>query len=485
VARGALIGTKILAALLSVTVLVGSYWVWNTWTDFKASISHGAPINPAGPSGSTGPKDIDGPDQNILLLGNDSREGATADELAALGTEDDGGGTNTDTMMILHVPGNGKNATEISFPRDSYVSIPGHGMAKLNAAYPFGYNPVKNAGGSELDAQSAGINLLGQTLQQLTGLRIDHYVQINLLGFYRISNEIGGVPVVLCQPQKEANSGIDLQAGLSKIQGKQAMAFVRQRYDVPGFDLGRIKRQQYFLKSAFHQLLSNGTLTNLFRIQGLLKAISSSLVTDPSIDLAKLAGTFAGIAEGSVDYQTIPTKPHELKPVAGGGSQDVLPVDPAEVVTFVNTLIGHPAGATTGPALPNVPTVAPGSFTVTVVNASNTDGIAGRNADQLKAAGFNAVVDQAATGTTGTTTIQYPPTMPSQAKTLAAQIPGALLVESPSATGVTLRLGTDGLQVNGLTTGSPTTGTSSAPPSANVPIGTGVPNKPDQPGCID
>ena len=116
--------------------------------------------------------------------------------------------------------------------------------------------------------QSAGIALLIQTLAQLTGLHIDHYVQINLLGFYRISNAIGGVPVVLCTAQKEANSGINLPAGLSVIQGTQALAFVRQRYDVAAAgDLDRIKRQQYFLQSVFHKLTSAGTLLNPFSVQ--------------------------------------------------------------------------------------------------------------------------------------------------------------------------------------------------------------------------
>ncbi len=155
-----------------------------------------------------------------------------------------------DTMMVLHVPGKGKSASVISFPRDSYVAIPGHGMAKLNAAYPDGYASVANQGGTAAAAQSAGVNLLVQTLQQLSGLTIDHYAQVSLLGFLRISNAIKGVPVVLCTAQQEVDSGINLPAGRSVIQGPQAMAFVRQRENVPGSDFGRIERQQYFLRSA-------------------------------------------------------------------------------------------------------------------------------------------------------------------------------------------------------------------------------------------
>ncbi len=208
-------------------------------------------------------------------------------------------------MMLMHVPGNGKNATIISFPRDSYVAIPGHGMAKLNAAYPDGYSAAKAQGQSEVAAESAGVNLLGQTLQNLTGLTIDHYIMINLLGFYRISNAIGGVPVVLCQAQKESNSGINLPAGLSNIQGTQALAFVRQRDGLPLGDLNRIQRQQYFLKSVFHKLTSSGALLNPFTVKSLLDAVSSSLLTD-GVNLLNLADTFSAMAEGNITYQTIP-----------------------------------------------------------------------------------------------------------------------------------------------------------------------------------
>ena len=101
------------------------------------------------------------------------------------------------------------------------------------------------------------------------------HVEISLLGFLRISNAIGGVPVVLCTAQKEPNSGINLPAGRSVLQGQQAMAFVRQRDGVPGTDLGRIARQQYFLKSAFHTLLSSGSL--LFKVRDVLKAVAAGL----------------------------------------------------------------------------------------------------------------------------------------------------------------------------------------------------------------
>ena len=117
--------------------------------------------------------DIDGKAQNILLVGNDSRAGATPAELKALATEDDGGATNTDTMIVLHVPADGSKATLISFPRDMYVPIPGYGRNKINAAYSFG-----------------GPKLTVQTLEQLLDTRMDHVAMIDFEGFIEAIKQI-------------------------------------------------------------------------------------------------------------------------------------------------------------------------------------------------------------------------------------------------------------------------------------------------------
>ena len=150
----------------------------------------------------------------------------------------------------------------MSFPRDSWVTIPGHGKGKINSAYPDGYNAAKQKKESEQDAQSAGIVMTIKTIHALTGLHIDHYMQVNLLGFYRISEAIGGVTVCLKAAQNKYTetdgtrrgfSGINLPKGVSVIKGAQALAFVRQRHGLPHGDLDRIKRQQYFLTRGVHQ----------------------------------------------------------------------------------------------------------------------------------------------------------------------------------------------------------------------------------------
>jgi LCP family protein required for cell wall assembly len=162
-------------------------------------------------------------------------------------------------MMVLHAPADGRKATVIGIPRDSYVAIPGHGMNKINAAYAFGYHDGHQN-------KSTAARLAVETVQNLTGLAIDHFVQVDLIGFYRISKVIGKVHVNLCAPAKEANSGIDLPKGVSQIDGKQALAFVRQRYGFPNGlgDIDRIHRQQYFLSAAFRKISSAGMLLNPF-----------------------------------------------------------------------------------------------------------------------------------------------------------------------------------------------------------------------------
>jgi LCP family protein required for cell wall assembly len=431
------IGTRVLGGVLAVTVLAGSGWAWATYNSFRSSIQT---VNIALPSQSSKPsgapkKDIDGKDENILITGNDTRDGATPAELAEMSTQDDGGGINTDTMMILHIPAGGSKATVISFPRDTYVRIPGHPADKLNAAYHDGLN---DANGDP----SGGAKLLIQTLQNLTGLTIDHYVSIGFLGFLRLSKALDGVPVNLCAAQNastdsDANgsgySGIDLRAGWSTIEGRQALAFVRQRHGLPGGDLGRIKRQQYFLSQAFKKMTSAGTLTNPIRVQDILHAIGSTLVMDPALgkDPLQLIHRFSDMAAGFVNFATIPNDGNTTNEVGW-----VFLSDPTQVRNWAANLIARPAD----PALGAAKQVPPATVTVDVLNGAGKSGIAGVNAAALQQLGF-------ITGTVGDTTqvplttVEYPNGMQGQAKTVAAHVPGAQLELSSSVRIVTLVIG--------------------------------------------
>jgi len=433
VRRGAALGARIIAAVLSAAILVGSGWAWSVYRDFESNRT----IADALPGGGVNPADgvnvvNDGKDQNIVLVGKDDRETATDAELAELGTERDGGSLNTDTMMILHVPADGEQATLISFPRDSWVTIPGFGQNKLNAAYSLGSNSGANPDG--------GRKLLVSTLQNMTGLTIDHYVEVDLIGFFRISNAIGGVEVNLCQAQYDENSGIDLPAGKSTIQGTQAMAFVRQRYGVEGFDLGRVARQRYFLTQAFAKIQSAGILLNPLKLRDLITAVSSSLTTDASLDFFELAKQMQGLTSGGITEATIPTLGTDTI-----NGQSVVVVDFAGMSDFIATVIGTASDS----ALDKAQTVNPSSFTVDVLNGADVAGVAAANAAALRTLGFTigAVTDG---DPTSVTTIRYSDGQQSQAKTLAAQVPGATMIKTNSVKRVTLVIGSNNLQVSAL-----------------------------------
>lgn len=437
---------RVLAAVLSLVILVGSGYAWASYQKFNSDIATGDDLANSG-------SDVDGRDQNILLIGNDSRAGATPAELQELSTEDDGGSVNTDTMILLHVPADGSRASLISFPRDAYVDIPGYGSNRINAAYSNAYTAAKTAGKDEIAAQSAGIALTAATISQLTGLRIDHYLQVNLLGFYRISVALDGVDVCLTAPQQDPFSGIDLPAGVSTIKGKQALAFVRQRHGLPRGDLDRIARQQYFLGAVFRKVSSAGTIVNPFKLNDLLSAVSSSLLKDKSLDLLSLAQQAQNLQAGNITFATIPTTGNET--IDG---QEVLGVDPAQVQQEVQQLIGNTADDVAQAAA-----VAPGSFTVDVLNGSGTGGAAQSNADLLTGAGYSVGTIGNFDGGADVTQIRFPAGMAGQAKTLAAVVPGASYVQTSSVDAVTLVIGANGVGVKDPS--ASTAATTAAPPA--------------------
>lgn len=462
VRRGAKLGAQVLAALLSLTVVVGSGWAWATYRSFQGNITQVNALPVGGPSGTDGPPVVDdGKDMNIVLVGKDDRSTATDEQLAELGTERDGGSVLTDTMMLLHVPADGSRATLISFPRDSWVKVPGVGSAKLNAAYAFGSNFGANP--------DAGRQLLISTLQNMTGLTVDHYVEIDLLGFYTISNALDGVKVNLCRAQQDDFSGIDLPAGESTIQGLQAMAFVRQRHglDAYGGDLARAARQQYFLTQVFKQVQSTGVLLNPIKLQNLMNAVSGSLkMDDPSFALP-LARQMANLSSGNIVTATIPTIPGDWYSDDG---QSIVKVDTTAMPDFIAQVIGNSADSAYDSATP----AAPADVTVDVLNGAGTAGLAAANAQALTEAGFAVRnVDDAAV--TASTTIRYPDGKQAQAKALAAQVPGAVLSRSSTVTAVTLILGQNGLQVASLTPAEsggdeePTTPSTSSAPAEPTP----------------
>jgi LCP family protein required for cell wall assembly len=480
-----LYSTAVICTLLSIALVVGTGLFWWNYRQFESGRQTTVCTACNAGAANTLRHDVDGKDQNILVMGNDDRAaGLTAKELRELNTGNDGGSLNTDTMMIIHLPADGKKATLISMPRDSYVDIPGYGMNKLNAAYPFGYN---SSTGSHLQKVAAGANLLIKTVQNLTGLQIDHYAMVDLIGFYRISNAIGGIKVNMCQAISDpatanGGSGFKAHAGINTIKGSQALAFVRQRHGLPNGDLDRVKRQQYFLTATFRQVFSGNVFS---KVSGLLGAVKSSVITDDKLNPLDLGSQMEKLVANNITSYTIPWDGFSDVQV---GSVEI--VHPAEVQAAVLKWIGN-----TDPALKTAPLVDPSTVTVSVLNAgSQTNGAAAANAAVLQGQGFTVSnVGDAPTAVTATT-IEYADGMQSQAKTLARYVPGALLFKAKVAT-LTLLIGPDGLKAKPLplapstSSGTPAASSSSAPSSTSPTSATPTPtqtkaSKPIDASCI-
>jgi LCP family protein required for cell wall assembly len=430
---------RVSAAFLSVLVLVASGVMWFLYRDFTTKVDR---VNAIGATHD----DVDGKDMNILLVGSDDRTNATPAELAELSTTEEVTNS-TDTMILVHIPADGRKATAVSFPRDSYVTIPGcSGQHKLNSAY---VNGATDCGTTKADPDR-GRQKLVQTISQLSGLKIDHYVEVDLLGFYRVTKAIGGVQVCLNKAQKDPFSGIDLPAGPSTIEGKQALAFVRQRHGLPRGDLDRIVRQQYFMSATFRKVTSLGVLTNPIKLKRLLDAVGSSIRMDSGLDPIQLAGQLRGLAAGNVTFTTIPTEGNARR-----NGVDVILVDEAAIPQFFESVINPPKPAT--PAKP----AARGDVTVTVYNGSGRSGLASRAAAGLTSAGFKV----AGTGNAdrqdyARTEIRYGSGGEGAARAVLAVIPSAQLVQRSGVSGVQLVLGSDFTSIGASATKAPTATTS-------------------------
>jgi LCP family protein required for cell wall assembly len=207
---------------------------------------------------------------NWLIAGSDSRGGLTRAQEAQLALGHDISGGRSDTIMVLHMPSNGTRPTLVSIPRDSYVPIPGHGYNKINAAYSLG-----------------GPKLLIQTVQNVTGLRIDHYMGIGFGGLVAVVNDVGGVTLCLPSPMKDPKAGLNLKKGCQTLNGGQALSFVRTR-EFPLGDLQREQDQRALLKSLLAKMTSTGTLINPFAAIPAASGAASSLTVDQGTNLTQL-----------------------------------------------------------------------------------------------------------------------------------------------------------------------------------------------------
>jgi LCP family protein required for cell wall assembly len=395
-------------------VLVTTGTAWGLYRDVTAGITTTDVI--AG-GGDGGPLDI-------LLVGVDSRTDAQGNPLPqeVLQQLHTGGDNprvlNSDTIILLHVPEDGGAAVAFSIPRDAYVDIPGYRTDKINAAYPavqaltaerLVEDGVHDRARIETEAAQAGRTALIGAVERLTGVKVDHFAEVNLLGFYNLTRAIGGVDVCLKAAVDDPLSGAHFPAGPRTISGGDALAFVRQRHGLPDGDLSRIRRQQVFLAAVADKILGGGTLTDPGKLSGLVGVIQQSVVLDRGWDLLAFARQASGIAAGNLEFLTVPTQGTETN---SRGS--VVRVDPAQVRAFVEQRGAERAeAARKATEAPPPPPEAPppleieaSHYVVHVRNGSGADGLASRVEDKLVGLGFvRGTVDNA--DDTATSEVRY------------------------------------------------------------------------------
>jgi len=244
------------------------------------------------------------PGADWLIVGSDSREGLTGQRRRQLGTGD-AAGRRADTMMLLHIPRGGGSPTLVSLPRDSYVPIPGRGRNKLNAAYAFG-----------------GPKLLSQTIEQVTGIRIDHYMEIGFDGFASVVDAVGGVRICVKEPINDPNAALRLKAGCQELNSKQALGYVRTRASARG-DLDRVERQREFLGALIDKATSPGVILNPFRNLRLL-----------------LSGTDAVAVDDGDHVHSLLRVPFAMRAVSGkGGIATTVPVAGTQTVSGAGSVV--------------------------------------------------------------------------------------------------------------------------------------------------
>ena len=277
---------SVLAIFLVLTLATGGLALWvrhsiASGIEFIADPFAGIPARAPQQKVAAGEE----PAVNILVLGTDSRTSASDPSQWKEGAQ------RTDAIMIVQVSGDRKTVSVMSIPRDSWVEIPGHGQGKINAAYSYG-----------------GPSLTIHTVENLTGIHIDHFAVANFESFVALTDEIGGVRVNLKTPQTLA--GKELGAGAQVLNGQQALAYTRERSSLPNGDFDRVKRQQTWMRSIVSRVLTNGTLSSPTALYSFLKTASRTVAVDESFTLNQmqsLALETRHLHSNDIKFMTVPT----------------------------------------------------------------------------------------------------------------------------------------------------------------------------------
>ncbi|MFJ4472638.1 LCP family protein [Streptomyces sp. NPDC089424] len=381
---------------------------------------------------------------NVLLVGTDGRDKISEAERRRYRL----GGAPchcTDTIMIVHISEDRERASVVSLPRDSYAELPPH--TDRNSGKPHAAHPVKlNAAYAE-----GGPQLTVRTVEHMTRLKIDHYLEIDFTTFMRTVDVLGGVKVCTARPLKDSHTGLDLTAGTHRLSGGEALQYVRARYVDGASDLGRMQRQQHFLAGLIDQSTSSGVLLNPMKFRDVTRAVLGSVRADKGFgtdELLDLGRAMRNFSPSSSEFTTVPIGRMGYA-VKGIGS--TLKWDPVKSGRLFTALRDDKPLAADRPRDTTLRVdVAPQQIRVQVENGTSTPGL-GRRADAaLAATGFGTTrrPTNSATQSVRRTIVAYDPRWDRSAKSLAAALPGSEL-RAVRGQGATLKVivGTDYRQV--------------------------------------
>ena len=367
---------------------------------------------------------------NYLILGSDSRATLSKEEQQEhFGTmEDIGGVSRADTIMLVHTDPDLEKAIILSFPRDLWVQIPDKGWNKINAAFEGG---VKGGGPQEM----------ANTVANLTGMRIDHYLYVDLAGFREIVDTLGGVemcpPAYLADPETgmifDWWTGLNVAPGCQTFDGETALAFVRSRHlpcdNIP--DFSRIGRQQQFLRAVINQMLRP---QQIVRAPTLVEPILGNMGRDEGLkptELVYLVGQLRGITTGAAEFRAVPGVP------GWEGSLAVVHMDPSAETLFRAVREGTPI-SDIGLQLGSTE-ISPANITVAVIDDASV-GAAAQIEDLLSTTGFDVSpgiwdASRVPKGAKGATVV-FRPGKDAMAQVLSRYLPGTKVLESGALKGV-------------------------------------------------
>ena len=363
----------------------------------------------------------------FLLVGSDAREGMSRADMRRLhvGTEATAAGRRADTMLLVHVSARHGAVRVVSLPRDSYVTIPAHvgtdGSAvperrnKLNAAYAFGGPPLAVA-----------------TIERTTGVRVDHYVEVDFMGFVRLVDAVGGVDVCTPVRLRDRKAGLRLPSGTSHVDGRTGLAYVRARSLDARADLGRVERQQRFLAAMVGRATSSDVLLDPRALVRFLDAALSAVRADKGLtqqELVALGTRLRHVSGGDIQFQTVPVADPSFRTETG---ESVARWDEAASTALFTAMRKDTAPERPRPARRDL-TVAPSQVRIQVFNGAGTAGLGSRASGDLANRGFDVVgpPQNWRVGGLARTTVRYDTRYSESIKTLAATLPDARLVAVP------------------------------------------------------